>query len=276
MGIDRITELLFTLFRVKNFSHLEEVIQGAGGSIADLAGLVIGYIDCVTADGGKPTLRPEGRLKGTIFNFVDDVDRVLASGGITGHVLGPFTAALLASNIVRSLIDMLDALLRIDSVDRFGELFPILHRSFQFLRHVFLATPDREAMTEALNAGLISVILMCSAWGKFKDTLKPLIEDILPTSLLHYYELAIVERELAEAKASLKPLPSKKSFQPFLDSSIWKQFVVIAEARIAIFHGVEDEFRRLKACDNAKVPRLGLGFIRIRLLTFGLVLQNRG
>ncbi|KAJ6564477.1 hypothetical protein B0H19DRAFT_1068022 [Mycena capillaripes] len=256
MGIDRVTELLFSLVRVKTRSDLEEVIQGAGGSITELASLVVGYIDCITADGGKPTLRTERRLNGTLFNFVDDVDRVLASVAFKGNVLGPFSAALLASSIVRSLIAILDTLLRIDSGDRLGEFFPILHRSLQFLRRILLAAPDREAMTEALDAGLIRVLLLCGAWGNFNETLKSLIEDILPTSLIHYYELSILERELL-LNANPKPLASKKSFQPFLESSMWKQFVAMAEPRIAILHGGESELQHLKACDNAKCCKIG-------------------
>lgn len=248
IGLDRLTTVLFSELKVKTRRDVDEVIEGAGGSLSDLADLVVSYIDQITSDGGTPVLKQESRLLGTIFDFVDDVDRVIAGGTPEKDTLGPFSA-ILSRNAVRSVTAMLNVLIRTES--RFHDLYPLLRRSLVFLMQIFLGAPDRGAMTNALHAGLLQVVILSGARDTFNQILKPLIDDVLPSSLMRYYEILFISDELRHLKA----LANTNAFQSCAVIGPWNQFISLAEERIQILRAVHAEEYHLKACDNAKVRR---------------------
>jgi hypothetical protein len=243
-----LTTVLFSELKVKTRRDVDEVIEGAGGSLSDLADLVVSYIDQITSDGGTPVLKQESRLLGTIFDFVDDVDRVIAGGTPEKDTLGPFSA-ILSRNAVRSVTAMLNVLIRTES--RFHDLYPLLRRSLVFLMQIFLGAPDRGAITNALHAGLLQVVILSGARDTFNQILKPLIDDVLPSSLMRYYEVLFIADELRHLKA----LANTNAFQSCAVIGPWNQFICLAEERIQILRAVHAEEYHLKACDNAKVRR---------------------
>ncbi|KAJ6550258.1 hypothetical protein B0H19DRAFT_1265101 [Mycena capillaripes] len=226
----------------------EEVIEGAGGGLSDLADLVVGHIDQITSDGDTPQLKNESRLQGTLFDFVNDVDRLMAPR-VRDDTLGPLSAALLSRNIVASLTAMLNVLLRTKT--RFQEVFPLLRRSMMQLNRILLAASGRDAMMDALRAGLLRVIVLSGNRGKFTQTLKSLVEEVLPSTLVNYYELAVAVDEIRQANAL-----AGSTFRSSAIWGPWKEFVDLATDRHTIAYNTRSE-PSLKACDNAKCCKIG-------------------
>ncbi|KAJ7775583.1 hypothetical protein B0H16DRAFT_48587 [Mycena metata] len=249
LGIDAMNQVLFTNLRPTVRQHIDELIEGAG-SLTGLARCVVGVFDQITADGETAVLKRERRLLGSIFDFIDDVDRILTGKRADDRVLGPFIAALIDCQITGSLTALAGTLGK--SKARFNEFFPILKRSLMFLDYTLGVTADREAFMDAHSAGFLPMIICCGSHGQFNDTLKSLLEDVLPSSLIHYNELCTISETLHVAKlAAAQP--------PFQTSGIcdaWTKFLGIVEERIKIMASLDSPGPRVKACDNAKCCKI--------------------
>ncbi|KAJ7604941.1 hypothetical protein DFH06DRAFT_1487374 [Mycena polygramma] len=251
-GIEVLTTTLFSVLKLRNRADVDEMIQGAGGSLTNLADLVVEYLARITYDGGTPQLpdNREHRLDGTIFDFINDVDRVMAQGTGDRTTLGPFTSALLSRAVVPALTEMLKTLLPTATT----QLPPLLHRSLVALNQLLLGAPGRKATMDALHAGLLQVIILSGTSSEFDPPVKSLVENILQSTLLNYYELLFLENHLPAAAALT--LQTK----PFQNSAVrdsWNQFAALASERIAILRTVDKESRP-KACDNAQCHRIDI------------------
>lgn len=66
-GFGGLTTMLFPRMRPTSTEHVDDILEGAGGSLSDLALLVVGYIDQFSADLEARFLRRDRRLHGYIF-----------------------------------------------------------------------------------------------------------------------------------------------------------------------------------------------------------------
>ncbi|KAJ7177090.1 hypothetical protein C8R46DRAFT_1246441 [Mycena filopes] len=250
-GINMLTDLLFTKMRPTTRAHVEELIEGAGG-LDGLARCVVGYFDQIAADGDTPQLKRERRLLGGIFDFINDVDRLLSSKKPDGAFLAPFSAALVDSQAIRALTAMAGILGT--STTRRQEFEPILSRTLKFLHRIFTTAPNRYAILDAQDAGLIATIVYCGSYNsKFGDTLKALINDVLPSSLIHYEELFLIKKTIHDLKLGAA-LPSSFRSTAVYDS--WSSFLTLLQERLKILDSVQSHAPRLKACDNAKCCKI--------------------
>ncbi|KAJ7622576.1 hypothetical protein DFH06DRAFT_1482062 [Mycena polygramma] len=249
VGTDALTTVLFSELKPRNRADVEEVVMGAGGSLADVAELVIGYLDRIALDGGTRQLKRERRLEGTIFDFINDVDRIMAQVARDRSVLGPFMSALLSCGVVPSLTTMLKNLLPLTT--RFQELFILFQRSLVSLTQILRAAPGRQAMLDALNTGLLQVIVLSGTHNEFDPTVKSLIEDVLQSTLLNYYELTSLDYHLPVATALIQT----ETFQTSALLDSWNRFLALASERIVLLLNRDDE-SRLRACDNTRCRKV--------------------
>ncbi|KAJ7643439.1 hypothetical protein DFH06DRAFT_599053 [Mycena polygramma] len=258
LGMEALTTTLFSVLKLRNRSDTEEIVEGAGGSLANLADLVVGYLDRITFDRGTqqlPVNYQQHRFDGTIFDFINDVDHVMAQGTSPsdGNTLAPFASALLSCGVVTSLTELLKTFFPA-AATQFQDFPPLLHRSLVALNQILFTAPTgRKAMMDALHAGLLQVIVLCGTRSDFVPPLKSLVENVLQSTLVHYYEVLHLETHIPAAVALIQ----RKSFQDSSVSEAWNRFLVLASERVAILHTVDNE-SRLKACDNAKCDKIDI------------------
>ncbi|KAF8135230.1 hypothetical protein K438DRAFT_1787031 [Mycena galopus ATCC 62051] len=239
MGFNSLTIALFSGVRAKTREDVEELIDGAGGSLSDLVDLVVGYIDQITADDGVSVLREESRLEGTIFDFVDDVNRFTSDPRSTTPAslrLGHFSSVLLARHFARSLTAMLGVLVGTESRAP-SSSHPI------------------EKRLHALSAGLLRVVLVGATWNKLTQSLRGIVQDILPLSFVYYYEVRI----LADQLQHVDTLQHAEAFQSSEIFEPWNRFIALASDHIALMLRVDGDKKRFKACDNAQKRDWGKG-----------------
>ncbi|KAJ7078775.1 hypothetical protein C8R44DRAFT_825108 [Mycena epipterygia] len=246
VGFEALTMTLLIQMKVANRKHVEEVIEGAGGTLSDLAFLVIAYIDRVRPDTGPP-VRQDSRLHGLLIDFVEDVDKFLADDKVDREALGPFSAALLSAGIIPALTTMVYILTRPKGK---ASPFPrLVFMSVLFLAKVLPGSAEIRSLANAVKSGLLHVIVACGGTGEVNAALQLILEDALPTSLLYYYNLLIFD----EALAAVESLACEPAFRSCAIFDVWTQFTALAAQRLSIL----SKDQRLKACDNLKCGRIG-------------------
>jgi hypothetical protein len=106
-------------------------------------------------------------------------------------------------------------------------------------------------IAEALQAGLLRVIVQSIVASKLDGALARICQMTLPKCLLDYYDLRIVDaafRDVEDMDELKDPaFLSAPEFEP------WTNFSNLAHERIAIFKHYASKSPRLRGCDNAKV-----------------------
>ncbi|KAJ7744037.1 hypothetical protein DFH07DRAFT_777190 [Mycena maculata] len=230
IDVDEVTGGDFILFTV---DHPHS--GGAGGTLSDLAALVIGYIDgvssCLTAQ------QPDTRLRVGIFEFTEEIDRSLSHEDLHRHALGPFTEALISAGIIKSLTTMSCTITKPKT--RFPGFPPLLERSLIFLSRTLHTSADHLYVLDVVECGILRDIITCATAGNFNQGLALLLEHALPPSLISCYVLSSLRRERFRVRA---------------------RFSTLAEERIAILFNSNAQRRQLfKAYDNVKSANNWIG-----------------
>ncbi|KAJ6523091.1 hypothetical protein DFH09DRAFT_1330159 [Mycena vulgaris] len=252
LGLGALSQLLFSRMRPKNLEHVDEIIEGSGGSLSHLASLVVKFIDEFDPDSESLMLKQDARLRGHIFEFIDDIDRFLGPRERDATIAGPFSVALLSAGIISSILTMATGLIKPNPEN--PPFSPLVEKSLAFLNRMLLTMPEHHWCSDAIDAGLLQVIISCSAAEKFQKTMRSLLDDVLPASLIHYYGLQVVEDELVEAMKLAKGL----NFRSVSLLKEWKSFVDLVRERLGRARSFDDTWKqRLKSCDNAQCGKIG-------------------
>ncbi|KAJ7501189.1 hypothetical protein B0H11DRAFT_2225010 [Mycena galericulata] len=183
LGFNALSTVLFSNTTVATTQHLEEVIEGAG------------YIDLIPPDEDRnPLLRQDTRFLGHVFDFVDDVDRLLMRGNAYPEPLGPLTEELLAIGIIPSITKVTKILTGPSAEE--PKFSPLIEKSLIFLNRVLPTDLGFSLLADALERGLIYVVARCVAVSKFPKPLIFMLNDILRKCLINYYNLLILRDEL--------------------------------------------------------------------------------
>ncbi|KAJ6528723.1 hypothetical protein DFH09DRAFT_1094227 [Mycena vulgaris] len=252
LGLGALSQLLFSRMRPKNLEHVDEIIEGSGGSLSHLASLVVKFIDEFDPDSESLMLKQDARLRGHIFEFIDDIDRFLGPRERDATIAGPFSVALLSAGIISSILTMATGLIKPNPEN--PPFSPLVEKSLAFLNRMLLTMPEHHWCSDAIDAGLLQVIISCSAAEKFQKTMRSLLDDVLPASLIHYYGLQVVEDELVEAMKARKGV----KLSPPACCKAWESFVDLARERLGRVRSFDDTWKqRLKSCDNAQCGNIG-------------------
>ncbi|KAJ6514655.1 hypothetical protein DFH09DRAFT_1373935 [Mycena vulgaris] len=193
-----------TLAITLGFENAQEVVDGAGDSLEDLAFLVVGYIDGIRPNRGVKELSQDSRLYGIIVEFVVAVDTFLAPGGWDRKKLkSPAFPPLLPKTIWL-----------------LGEYLPI--------------APGSSFVADAVKAGLLRVIVSCGD-RKFDAELIPILDAVLSKSLISYYAVSVF-------KDALQAVQSVVAGRPFRSSKLqaaWQRFSSLVEERIGILRSFD-------------------------------------
>ncbi|KAJ6501777.1 hypothetical protein DFH09DRAFT_1375711 [Mycena vulgaris] len=201
---------------------LEELVDGGGGTRADLASLAVLHI-------GRVLPSPDSAVTLETFTYL-------------GY-------ALLSQNLVRALKIAVLALsngnLR-SSVDAFDTLA----RAFSVLVKFLTRFPGHTWMTEALGAGLLRAVFSCSSSkniARTREGLEYIFRYMLPASMVYYSVLSQLRNSVDE----IHHLDAKATFGA---SGIFEQWVLFQELAGERLRIGEDynrgDFACLRACDD--------------------------
>ncbi|KAJ7679829.1 hypothetical protein B0H17DRAFT_1138968 [Mycena rosella] len=197
--------------------------------VSVLASLVVQYLDEFSPGCDNLSLRRDSRLRGTIFDFVDDIARFLGPAELDGTNSGAFSRVLLSAGIIKSTIIMAKALTKPDPESETPAFAPLVDKSLAFLNRMLLTTPGNCLISDAVQEGLLDLILVCGAARKFPKTMKSLLDGVLLIPLIYYYDMRILGKILdTDQRANTKAFNASGLF------STWAHFIALAKERLEI------------------------------------------
>ncbi|KAJ6479491.1 hypothetical protein C8R47DRAFT_1322689 [Mycena vitilis] len=194
----------------KNPRNLEELIEGAGGTPNDFASLLVSHIRLAAPHRDHTLSDQDGLALLPIFVFLHDV------GLMDGPLRGPLRS--------------------------YSASFAIL------VAHI-MAHPGFPAVQQALAAGLLRAILVCTSrrMPHLDFGLHLLLRDILPKSLVYHSVLSVTQAALDDAK----DLANTREFRasPFVQE--WNNFVEVATERLVVMERYNNgKLGAWRACDH--------------------------
>ncbi|KAJ7829568.1 hypothetical protein B0H14DRAFT_2809315 [Mycena olivaceomarginata] len=232
-------------FNFSNPANLSELTEGAGGTIDDLAGLVVQYIRIVV--GRRPQY-----IRGICFSLRDAEPSLETEQQRSLPPLGALHSILLYHGLVRALVA---AMLPV-STTAGPETDFVLDECFMLLERILLASPGYLWIEEAMDAGLIQVIVSCATGtriGQVTLHLHFFLDLVFPAGLLSYYTL----HKFRCSYARVQELVSTEEFQTCDISSHWGRFMCLANERLEFLAAFDSaEFVSPTACDNLACGKL--------------------
>ncbi|KAJ7172977.1 hypothetical protein C8R43DRAFT_978099 [Mycena crocata] len=215
--------------------YLREFIEGAGGSIDNLASLIVKHIRRAIPDKTHTARNEDGFTLLAPFKLLEAV----------GIVDGPLTSALARQGIVKCMAAAVCALSR-SSIPSAKQLIPL---SIAVILAHISEFPGFPYVKEALDGGLLRAIVLSASRPDpiLAVPLNYLLNTILPESLVYLLVLSSLRCALDDATE-----PSNDS--DFRSSSFfraWSSFVEVANERMEVMKQYETgELAAHRACDN--------------------------
>ncbi|KAF7350641.1 MYND-type domain-containing protein [Mycena sanguinolenta] len=240
--------------QVANPANMAQLVEGAGGTLSDLAGLVVSFIDDIVPgnDAGMDQMRIN--FLGNMFEFLGLVDPALQDPMRATGVLGPFGQALLARDIVPAVLKAVCSL----SNSSATPALTALHSCFDLLASLFLSSDGYAKLPEAIDEGLLRALVI-SAQCPFADGVdqkyyKLHFTLLLPFSLVYHRFVSTLLTALDE----ITELICTPTFQQCAIYDTWKEFLSLALARLEVLAAFDSEraSRNVKACDNLQCSKI--------------------
>ncbi|KAJ6496881.1 hypothetical protein DFH09DRAFT_1204820 [Mycena vulgaris] len=235
--------------RASNSSILADLVEGAGGTFADLADLVMKYFEIVLQRASMLSSDSKRYYIGTILAFIDQTNVVVSGedeNGFAPH--GALLRTLLQLDFVEMLISAMAALSQ-TSGDNTG---PALRGCLTGLRRIFGSYRGHIHLEQAIECGLLRVIVACATLDcepEFDSDLHTLFTETLLAGLLDYYLVSRVRDSFIEHEH----LYMSEVFERSPIFRVWRVFYIRAQERIQIMDRLESpEYTASKACDNNK------------------------
>ncbi|KAJ7501759.1 hypothetical protein B0H11DRAFT_2274987 [Mycena galericulata] len=220
--------------------HFEELADGAGGSLHDLAALVVRYI-IVLIRGFDASEEPSTDQLLTCFLRVLSFIR-------SGSDI--FSRRLAASGLIRvltqALISLADAGTSPEVRDTLGACLLQLNLIFDDVH-----TPQ---LLEAIKAGLLRAIILCSARHGSQEyisfPLNHFLSTVLIESTLEYPIMISLASALPEALA----IENTRGFRTSPCFEKWQFFAALATERLRFLKEFQSRYISMRACDNWERP----------------------
>ncbi|KAF8190220.1 hypothetical protein K438DRAFT_1831609 [Mycena galopus ATCC 62051] len=233
--------------------HFTEIIDGAGGTLDDLAGLVLSYLDALMDEQlsweiGSPAV------------YVRCLVRFIQRGYSPNRDESPssfrdlprrqrFIETLRQRELATSLVAVMDFLLgrKSDTLTESGcgAIFDLLERLFNTPRG-YLWLP------RAIQAGLLrtmtTVAIQCGP--DFDYYVRYVLKTLLSDGTVYYHVVEALNLVLPE----IKNICSREHFQTLATFNDWAQFIELVEQRVSLIKQMKVE--RIKACDNLVCGRI--------------------
>ncbi|KAJ7076972.1 hypothetical protein B0H15DRAFT_934119 [Mycena belliarum] len=223
----------------------QEMLDAVGGSHADLAALaslVVTYINAVLPGHTELLTTNQAYLLFDLIEFVPALDDFI-EGRTVSHYresLGQFASSLLPFGIARALTNAAWSLVHQKEMEGAEDL---LRKCSILVIRILGDSRGYRFTREALNAGLMFFVASCGGLGVVESSGTILLQQILPASLIRYYDLKPLEQGILEAQG----IAQSASFQRSAFGEKWRAFVVLVLS--------------ITARENVKVPTGGQAVI---------------
>ncbi|KAJ7743616.1 hypothetical protein B0H16DRAFT_1889895 [Mycena metata] len=248
LGFEALSMTLFGQMQVQSLDDANEILDGAGGTMPDLAVLVVGYLNGTRPDSKITELSADSRLSGGIITFVASIDKHLTPAGWDRtKTFGSLSTALLPAGIIDSLARMLVAFTQPNITTPSP---PILILGLQLLVEIILKAAGSPFIAEFIEGGFLQAIGPLSLVdNELEAPLAALLYRSLSRSLLSYRILSLLKIAIPAAERSTF---HSIRWPKLLEA--WKEFSTLANQRIRV---LETRGQSRKACDNAKCGKIG-------------------
>ncbi|KAJ7438366.1 hypothetical protein B0H11DRAFT_2254649 [Mycena galericulata] len=239
-----------------NPANRAELLEGAGGTLDDLASLVVEYLYAVAKQDSPlipgSTASHISRLLSFLKAFDLYPDSVEDQEWKTVP-LGPLVhESLLRNKFMEALVAAMVTLAGTPG----PETRDALDECFMLLGRILLSAGGHLWLGTALQSGLLRVIVICATakYGvRIHRHFRFLLCRIIPTAFLYYHNVVQLEIALAD----IDDLVSADTFRESKIFGDWETFVAVAEERIEVLSDLEGgEYMACKACDNLKCNKI--------------------
>ncbi|KAJ7440061.1 hypothetical protein B0H11DRAFT_2205417 [Mycena galericulata] len=214
--------------------HFEELVDGAGGSLHELAALVVRYI--VVLVRGCDISEEPARYK-LLTCFLGVLNFIRSGSDI-------FWLSLAASGLVRALTQ---ALISLAETGTSPEVRDVLGACLLQLVIKDALTPQ---LLEAIEAGLLRAIILCSArHGSQEYIFKPL-NYFLGTVLIESTFVYPLMISLASALPEAVAIQHTRGFRTSPCFEKWQFFAALATERLQFLKEFQSRYISMRACDN--------------------------
>ncbi|KAJ7182249.1 hypothetical protein C8R43DRAFT_966604 [Mycena crocata] len=239
---------------VTEVAHLDEMIEGSGGGIEDLASLVVQFLHVMEQRPVPETLHAGGNayfLQGLI-QFVGSTDPASLTkeeAETESAPLGRFCRALLAQGFVPALVSATTYVARASTTlpaNRAGNTEAALSQSIILLR-VLVGLGGRLSLESAIEAGLLRTILICATLSIPVDLSTPLhrlVSEVLHENLVYYHVIALLKGAMSDTV----DLWSTEEFRKSRFFADWEVFSACLNKHVGIFEDMSTP--PCAACDN--------------------------
>ncbi|KAJ6534475.1 hypothetical protein DFH09DRAFT_1369833 [Mycena vulgaris] len=213
-------------------SNLEEVIEGAGGTLKDLAELVMLYIDFF--------VRPTHSLSSNALCCMESIFSLLVD---IHDRDGPITTTLLAQGLVNSLTTAICAI----CAGWNNNPASVLEIAFRILRMFLVSSRSYHAIQDAVASGILRSIVLCGIRDIEHESTSDILLRILPAAAIYYSVISQMETAIQDIDGLLGEPAFVKStiFEP------WLSFQALADKRICLAkYWASPGCVTHKACDN--------------------------
>ncbi|KAJ7473027.1 hypothetical protein B0H11DRAFT_2037067 [Mycena galericulata] len=241
MSLDTIIGCIVGVVQASQSAGLAEYIRGAGGSIGDLASLVIKTISQLVPSRSASVSAQTVKLVRGLLQFIITTDH----GHDRQHDAPSLSVALRNRGLARVLTMVIDTV----ATGTLAESTHVLHDSFTLLGITFNARQGYVWIGEAVKSGLLHAMVKSGNQGPGSTVhghLTFLLQAILPMSLMYYSVVRHMEGALADIE-SIVPGSSLARTEK------WQHFVRLARERIIILKALDaPDAVWPTACDNLK------------------------
>ncbi|KAJ7628165.1 hypothetical protein DFH06DRAFT_1480594 [Mycena polygramma] len=232
----------------KNPSNFAEIVEGAGGTLDDLARLVLKYIRHIIAGEGLWEWGSQGVYTRWLVFFLHD-----SPSKSTSH-LHPLREELLdmlrhhefIQELVAAIFLILPARDSLLAGTRLCDRAKSIMDSFELLERLLTTRMGHRWLPDALDAGLLRLLADCTTQfpEELDHTVGHFLTKLLPDGMVYYHVVAAVENALDKAAED----PCAPDFEAL--SEDWGEFIELAQSRITIKQDLHPYMVSIQACDN--------------------------
>ncbi|KAJ7493868.1 hypothetical protein FB451DRAFT_1551191 [Mycena latifolia] len=240
--VDDLCHCLLRVLNVRDPATLREVREGAGGTPAHLASLMVKHIQYFVPH--KDHVVTDRDAFGVLCVF-----QMLEAGTI---LEGPLADGFAAHGMVKCACTVICALCESPPVMITEQLIPL---NFTIVVSSLIRFPGFTLAKEALESGLLRAFVLSASQHMALLTipLGHLISDVLPPTLAYHSVLSSLPDALEDARA----IEDTPGFRTSAHVNEWTDFVNLAIERIAVMKLYDaGSLAAHRACDNLECPEI--------------------
>ncbi|KAJ7181448.1 hypothetical protein C8R43DRAFT_1229332 [Mycena crocata] len=251
-GYHFLSSFLVHHMNAKDRTNLEELAEGAGGSLGHLALLVVAHIDrFLPSPNNTMSESDEFYLRGALAMILESQQEARPRSE-DRMIVGPLTEALIPHGIVRALTAVARALPQCGT----SAAEASLDKCFILLGCTLSSDVGYKLLPEALEAGLLVAIISAGRWENTQRVYGHLlyfVTGILRVALVYHDVLLAIEAAVPEILELEKDEQFTRS-EIFVD---WMAFRDLSLERIQVFSSFSKEkVLASKACDNLQCSKI--------------------